>query len=877
MPYWINSMSAPTPALAWVFFGLGLPWALVVLPRREWRDWPTIACLTIAFGGALLTALMFILGSFQGAGLLRLEPVLAGTAILAVIGWVSVWRKKSRVSTPSIDTEKNKNQLALDEKLLIGLIGVALVVRWLGVAYWPSTAYDALWVYAYEGKLYTLLGYIPNTIGYYPQFLPLLETYTQLAVGGVNDHAARAVLPWLHIGSILAAYVLGRRLFNRRVGIYVAAMWALYPHVGEWSRYGDLEIPVTFLFTAAAAFFLLAWTTPSPLPGEGRRSRRQYALIAGLLLGVGMWTKPTMGAFIWGVLLLVGIEVIQRIIGIKSRQQPERGTVIKEVIRASWPRIEVAIWTGAASIPLGAAWYMRNMLAGHQPIDLPPGFWQTLAAQSGAEFGWPLLALLVLIGWIVNHQRSIVSDQKENLTIEIQRETEKTIVVSPLPVGQLILGLALVLAGLVPSIVSPHRMGVIEWVALVVGAGVTLVTLWRWAQGRWMNEGRDAAAKIIWGMALAFPYFVTWFFSYSYHYRLSFAIVPLMILPTAVILAHWTGNFSPENKRTHHQRIFGAIYLVGLVMLAIPGVLSPLYDPNAGWDWLWTNKLPDDHARYESGNVALMSVVDGLQIYRDTHEEPLQVVAPGLKRLPFFFPLEDIRIDEMPTNLSDLDGVTYFIYGVPESGGDFNTFVPGNNPILDVLSIATTDETDTKSILRQAWWNDDGIFKYMVYELHLEKRWEKPDVTIPPEGDVVFGGFLRYLGYDILSHDFWPGRRLVTNFFWEVLEKPTADYVVYIHLVDKDNNLIAAWDAPITRTNDGNYYSSLVWDKGEYIIDRRILTITDSDIPMADDYHIIIGLYDRATETRVPITIDGQPSGDGYTLTQPFARIPGDE
>ena len=141
------------------------------------------------------------------------------------------------------------------------MIGVALIVRWLGVAYWPSTAYDALWVYAYEGKLYTLLGYIPNTIGYYPQFLPLLETYLQLAVGGVNDHAARAVLPWLHIGSILAAYVLGRRLFNRRIGIYVAAIWALYPHVGEWSRYGDLEIPVAFLFTAAAAFFLLAWST----------------------------------------------------------------------------------------------------------------------------------------------------------------------------------------------------------------------------------------------------------------------------------------------------------------------------------------------------------------------------------------------------------------------------------------------------------------------------------------------------------------------------------------------------------------------------------------------------------------------------------------
>jgi hypothetical protein len=317
--------------------------------------------------------------------------------------------------------------------------------------------------------------------------------------------------------------------------------------------------------------------------------------------------------------------------------------------------------------------------------------------------------------------------------------------------------------------------------------------------------------------------------------------------------------------------------LLAIILMALPGIIVPLYDANAGWDWLWTNKLPDDHARYESGNQALMSVVDGLQIYLDTHDEPLRVIAPGVKGLPFFFPTEDIRIDHMPTHLSELEGVTYFVYGVPESGGDFDTFVPGHNPVLDVLALATDDPTDTKSILRRAWWKDDGIFKYTIYELVLDKRWDKPDVTIPPEGDIVFGDFVRYLGYDILSHEFWLGRKLFGNLFWEVLEPPPADYVIYIHLRDKDDNLVATWDAPITRTNDGNYYSSLVWEPGEYIIDRRILTITDPNIPITDDYYIVIGLYDKATQERVPLTIDGQPAGDGFRLTEPFSRIPGEE
>lgn len=874
MPYWIQSTLAVTAALAWMSLGLGLPWAMVILPRRDWRDWPTVACLTLAFGPALLTAWMFVLGSF-GQPWLTLANILAGTAVIAVVGWIWVWLKRS--SSPNVPSEyvgtRYISSLRADEKLLLALIAIALVIRWIGVAYWPSTAYDALWVYAYEGKLYTLLGYIPNTISYYPQFLPLQHTFLQLAAGGVDDHAARAVLPWLHLGSIFAAYILGNRLFNRRVGIYVAAIWTLYPHVGEWSRYGDLEIPVAFLFTGAAAFFLVAWrrvntefSVPSsenmPNPPIASPSYvRRYAVIAGLLLGIGMWTKPTMGALIWGVLLLAAVEIMRRSVQLNA---PTLAGRLKLAVRASWPRLRVAIWTGVASIPLGAAWYIRNILNGHQAIDLPPGYWQTLAAQSGVEFGWLLLALLLFLAYIWWHWGK------------------------SLPIIRVLTGLVLVLAGLLPSIINSgrvgitdNRMGVLEWLAFAAGATFLFMTLWRWAQNRWTEEGRNTVAIIGWASALALPYFVTWFFSYSYHFRLSFAIVPLLILPTAVILARWTEKisspFSVPGYSGSRTALASGGFLVAIIALAIPGIVAPLYDPNAGWDWLWTDKLPDDHARYESGNVALMSVVDGLQTYLDTQDKPLRVVAPGIDRLPFFFPTEDIRTGDMPTRLQDLDGITYFIYGTPETGGDFGTFTPGYNPVLDILSLAAEDADDTKSVLRRAWWKDDGIFKYTVYELHLEKRWQEPEVTIPPEREVVFGGFLRYLGYDIQDHAWWQGRKLTTNFFWQVLETPPADYVVYIQLLDPQGNLWMAWDAPITRTDDGNYYSSLSWQPEEYIIDRRILKMTNPETPLGDGYRVVIGLYDRATQQRVPVMIDGQPAGDGFTLAEPFSMVPGSE
>ena len=106
---------------------------------------------------------------------------------------------------------------------------------------------------------------------------------------------------------------------------------------------------------------------------------------------------------------------------------------------------------------------------------------------------------------------------------------------------------------------------------------------------------------------------------------------------------------------------------------------------------------------------------------------------------------------------------------------------------------------------------------------------------------------------------------------------PSFVYVVYIHLLDDKGNVWMTWDAPITRSDDGNYYSSLVWEPGEYIIDRRILKMTNKDTPIADGYHLDIGLYDRATGDRVPMTIDGQPAGDGFTLAEPFSMVPGEE
>jgi 4-amino-4-deoxy-L-arabinose transferase-like glycosyltransferase len=845
MPDWLTSTLNALPAAVWIIAGVGLPWALVVLSRRDWHDRVMVTCLALAFGPAWLTAWMFVLGTLGqdinpaagqtlnpmqttvishvgGTALLRADLILAGTLVITLVGWALVWWKMRRV--PPVPRSERVS-LAVDERLLIALIVAAVAARWVLTSYLPFGSWDPLWVYGYQARVYTLIGYIPADIGYYPQFLPLQYAYTQIvSAGGIDDHAARAVLPFLQVGSILAVYVLGTRLFDRRTGILAAALWVLYPHFGYWTRVGDLEIPLTFTFTAAAAFFLMAWVQPH----DKTFLRRRYALIAGLLFGIAMWTKPTAGAFVWGVALLVAVEI--------ARAWRHHNTVY-DVLRDSWPRIEMALITGLASIPLGALWYARNVLMGHAAVNFPPAFWLTQAMRSGAEFGWPLLALAVLLAYLYFGPLRARPDWRGA-----------------------VIGVVLVAAGVLPTIIEPGRMRLLEWAILTAGVVVLARTLWIYARANLSEDGWAALVKIGWAGLLALPYFVTWFYSYSYHYRLSFPIVPLMLLPTAVILARW---FTIERIRawTFPRK---TVYLLLVAILALPGVAVVMYDESAGWAWLW----PQVAARGETPRGgSLQGVVQTLQAYIDTHDEPPVVVAPGMQTLPFYFPLLDIRIVETPRRTEALGDATHFIMSqeallayAADGGG-----APYQNQWLGSLR--------RENVTTYVAGYSDPTFFYDIYELHIAERFTLPAVEIPADGEVIFGDFARLVGHTVSDDELPTDGGLMLTLIWQGLDAAPEDYTIYVHLIDADDP-----DLPFTGA-DGpvapwalSYYSTRFWEAGEHIIDWRTFSLQGVELPPGDDYRIRIGFYEVESGKRVPVTVDGQAAGDGYMLETVFSR-----
>lgn len=762
-----------------------------------------------------------VVGAETGQGLLVREWILAGSALIAALGGLVAWRQsrgKSAYSAP-------RAPYAIDEKLIIAMIATAIVLRWIHTAYWPFTAYDALWVYGYQGRLYYLESLIPQSVAYYPPFLQLQYAYVQILIGAINDYAARMALPWLHVGGILAAYLLGGRLLNRRVGLFVAALWSLHPFVGQQSIIGDLEITLAASFTLAAVFFLRAWSA------QDERERRQEALLAGLALGISLFTKPTAGAFIWGVLLLLAIEAA------RAKLRFER---LK-------PRLTVALWTIIASLPLGGVWYLRNLLLGHDPITFPADFWLTQARRSGDYLSWIVLA--VIVGFAA-------------VAIKC-RLTARQVMTGA--AGAILL-LGAVLASnpiLFPARFDPPA-SYIRWAeAATMALGLLLIGASLYAHRRRLVDGlaRTDCAAAGWALLLALPYFLTYFFSYSYHYRLGFAIVPLLILPTAVALASLLnpdriGGWRPILRRS---------YPLALLLLGAPGIVAAAVDVNWSRVWLVDERLDSDARKYQVYNPSLMEMVFGLEEYlRDNQGEPL-VLAPGEERLHFFFPHMRIE-DALISTLDEYEalGATHFVYGAKARQAYLDA---GLDPRRTQL-IAALGRDDLFVLTK---WHYDGTFSYELYESgDFASRAGEPSrdfVSNISKRELLFGDRLRLYATDAYPRKAYKGTPLTLLTIWRADGALGRDYHFVLDLTHPATGVAEYQWRFVPAQDRHGYYSTALWDAGELVNMSTVLRLPSGEpLPPEDDYALRLRVLNPETEQFLPLTIDGAAAGDAWQL-----------
>lgn len=122
------------------------------------------------------------------------------------------------------------------------------------------------------------------------------------------------------------------------------------------------------------------------------------------------------------------------------------------------------------------------------------------------------------------------------------------------------------------------------------------------------------------------------------------------------------------------------------------------------------------------------------------------------------------------------------------------------------------------------------------------------------------GHVVQLLGYDLTTDRLKPGDTLQLTLYWQALNEMETNYTVFTHLLDEDSRIWGQKDNwPVNNT-----YPTTEWVPGEIVIDRYDIMV-DKDAPPGE-YTLEIGMYDGATDERVPVLDDQGQAQDSAII-----------
>lgn len=579
----------------------------------------------------------------------------------------------------------------------------------------------------------------------------------------------------------------------------------------------------------------------------------RYALIAGLMAGAAMWTKPTAGAFVLGVGLVFGIAVVYA----WWRRDSE------------WlaGKFRLVLLTLASAAPLGGMWYGRNVWLGHHWTDLPPRYWQSFAQRSGMQLHWLwLLAGLVAIGLVVKEWKS--ERRVKNLAVPLVALVLLSMAILPtalsIPEGGWTQETSW---GWINGFREPdQRLNLTEGMLLLAGLGLLIWSVWRQV---WDRLGQEYQQAILLTTGIGLPFFTVYFWSFSYHYRLVLTVMPLIFAPIAALLVAYLLPIVTHNR----LRQWATVAIV--VLLCLPALVAATY--HTALNTLNDTGRDTDREKYAYGNPALMQLVNVLEIYAETHQrDHLRILAPAENRLGFFFPTWEIDDKTIPTDVDDLQGYDLFVNYAADFLWETYRLIPNQVQAWTKLAwVYPLPDWDKEwsldgpygaampRVLKPAVQVlDDGKDHYEVFVINVESA----TTEIVPENplhEVVFGDAFELLGYDLPTLTFKPGESFTLKLYWRgTIHAPLPkDYSIYVHLRDPETG-------EVLDQVDGSFMYNLfptrLLTSGMVFQDRREWRIREDVRPGTAE--LWIGFYDPVTLVRLPVTVGGVAVGDGVML-----------
>ncbi len=107
-----------------------------------------------------------------------------------------------------------------------------------------------------------------------------------------------------------------------------------------------------------------------------------------------------------------------------------------------------------------------------------------------------------------------------------------------------------------------------------------------------------------------------------------------------------------------------------------------------------------------------------------------------------------------------------------------------------------------------------------------------------------------------------PGAIIPVTIHWQALTPMDRDFTVFVHVLDQEGQIWGQSDGQ----PDQGFYPTSFWDIGETVLDRHDIMV-DASIP-SGQYRLAAGMYVLSTGERLPVVVeDGQVLGDEVFLT----------
>jgi hypothetical protein len=125
----------------------------------------------------------------------------------------------------------------------------------------------------------------------------------------------------------------------------------------------------------------------------------------------------------------------------------------------------------------------------------------------------------------------------------------------------------------------------------------------------------------------------------------------------------------------------------------------------------------------------------------------------------------------------------------------------------------------------------------------------------------VLGGQIQLLGYDLPAESLHPGDIVPLTLFWQLQAPASADYRIFVHLLDDQGQVVAQTDSgPV-----GDSRPTSGWREGEVVVDRHGVLLPAGLV--AGEYTVQVGMYLPETGERLPVqSADGAALGDSLSL-----------